>query len=186
MTGASKQATFDRAGAIRAADAAGSWRLEPSSEVSFAVKNFWGLGTVRGAFDSVTGTATVTEDGTVTGTLVIDAASVNTKQAKRDDHLRSEDFFDVEQHPAMRVEVDEVELTSSTQGTARGQATIAGQTRPIEFPVTLAAEPDGTQVVSGEVTIDRSAYGISWRPMRMAGLDVAVSFRLPFRRRGDE
>lgn len=63
---------------------------------------------------------------------MIETTSVDTKQAKRDDHLRSPDFFDVEQHPTILVEVDEVVLTGSTGGTARGQVTIVGQTRPIE------------------------------------------------------
>lgn len=82
--------------------AAGRWVIDPDlSSVTFAVKHFWGLMTVRGHFTRFTGEADVTPDGVITAHLTIEADSVDTRQNKRDAHLRSSDFFDTARHPAI-------------------------------------------------------------------------------------
>ncbi|MFB7510289.1 YceI family protein, partial [Streptomyces broussonetiae] len=78
----------------------GTWQLDPSaSAVSLRHKTMWGLVTVKGAFTAVSGAGEVRPDGSATGTVTLEAASLDTKHAKRDTHLRSADFFDADQHP---------------------------------------------------------------------------------------
>ncbi len=171
---------------VTAAAAQGTWTLDAgSSEVAFRVKNFWGLAKVRGTFKDVDGSAQVDAGGSITGALTIRAASVDTGQAKRDRHLASADFFDAERHPTMRVHVRGIQLRSAEAGTAAAQVTILGQTQPVSFDVALARQADGRAVaVTGEVTLDRRQFGMTWGPMGMASMDVAVTFRLVYRAPG--
>ena len=82
----------------------GNWHLDPAgSTVTFHVKHFWGAITVNGRFETVDGEGTIEPDGTVSGQLTIDAKSLTTKNRKRDEHLRSADFFDVEHYPTVTI-----------------------------------------------------------------------------------
>src|ERR1700682_267805 len=88
-------------------DAIGRWSLDPAgSSVQFYVKHFWGVVTVHGSFETLEGEGKVDPDGGVSGHLTIDAKSLNTKNRKRDKHLRSADFFDVEHHPTVTITVE--------------------------------------------------------------------------------
>src|SRR3954453_13557429 len=79
----------------------GSWRLDPArSSVAFGVRHFYGLMTVKGEFAGYD--ATLDLGATPAVELTIQATSLDTKLAKRDKHLRSEDFFDVARHPQVR------------------------------------------------------------------------------------
>jgi polyisoprenoid-binding protein YceI len=78
-------------------DAVGVWNLDPARSIfAFRSKTMWGLMTVEGHFAEVRGGAQVTDTGAVSGRLDITAASLNTRNRTRDEHLRSADFFDVE------------------------------------------------------------------------------------------
>ena len=80
--------------------ATGAWRLDPArSSVEFQVPHFYGLMTVKGHFDRYEGTLDLSARPAVE--LVIDADSLDTRQGKRDKHLRSADFFDVDHYPTM-------------------------------------------------------------------------------------
>ena len=71
----------------------GTWTLDPAgSSAEFHVKHFWGAITVHGRFERLAGEGTVAEDGTLTGAIRLDAASLDTKQKKRDQHLRAAEF----------------------------------------------------------------------------------------------
>ena len=76
--------------------ATGSWQLDRAhSSVEFHVRHFYGLMTVKGRFERYAGTIDLSDNPAVT--LTIEADSLDTKHKKRDEHLRSKDFFDVEQ-----------------------------------------------------------------------------------------
>jgi polyisoprenoid-binding protein YceI len=146
----------------------GSWRVdERAGELGFKVKTMWGLSTVKGRFERYEGELQVTPDD-ATGTLRIDAASLNTKNRKRDTHLRSADFFDVEQHPTVSFE-----LRSATSGspllTVKGELEVAGRPVSLEFPVKLERlDGDGARLV-GEVSVTREQAGLTWNRMGMMG-----------------
>jgi polyisoprenoid-binding protein YceI len=87
--------------AVAARLADGSWRLDPArSSVVFHVRHFYGLMTVKGEFADYDGTLDLGAAPAVE--LTIQAISLDTKLAKRDEHLRSKDFFDVARHPQVR------------------------------------------------------------------------------------
>src|SRR5215212_5344117 len=79
----------------------GAWRLDPArSSVAFQVRHFYGLMTVKGEFADYDATLDLGAAPAVE--LTIQAPSLDTKMAKRDEHLRSQDFFDVERHSQVR------------------------------------------------------------------------------------
>jgi len=121
---------------------AGTWTVDPvHSTVGFAVKHL-GIATVRGKFDEFEGTLEIGEDdesarayGTVT------AVSVNTNDAGRDEHLRSADFFGVEQNPELRFESTAVTQIDGDTFDIVGELTMNGITKTVK----LQAEVEGTE-----------------------------------------
>ena len=84
----------------------GRWVLDPAGySAEFYAKQFWGAITVHGHFERIEGEGTVAPDGTVSGVIRLDAASLTTKNNKRDKHLRSADFFDTGHHPNVTITV---------------------------------------------------------------------------------
>jgi len=140
----------------------GTWTIDPShSEVGFTVRHL--MTKVRGQFETVEGTITTTD--AVYGfraEAVIDLNSVNTRDANRDGHLRSADFFDVENSGPMTF------TTSSFDGsTAKGELTIKGVTRPVELEVEfLGVDGDayGNTRIGYEASteISRKEWGVNF------------------------
>lgn len=159
--------TVDVAAAVRRGE--GRWSLDTTkSSVEFHVKHFWGAITVHGHFERFEGQGTVSLDGVISGRLEIDAASLTTKNRKRDEHLRSTDFFDVEQHPSLVVSVRD--LTPAGPRAVRGTVEVeaAGRAQEFEAPmVVLEASPDAV-TLRCELVIDRTAYAMTWSPLGMA------------------
>src|SRR3954452_20198238 len=112
------------------------------TSVDFAVKTFWGLLTVRGHFDRFSGSYEVGPDGTRIE-LTIDADSLDTGNAKRDEHLRSTDFFAVAEHPQVRF--TSTGVRESGDGTLRvaGDLHAAGKVVAIELDATVTELDDG-------------------------------------------
>ena len=82
-------------------DFAGKWELDRDrTSIAFHTKAMW-VFPAKGTFRALEGVGNVAADGRISGTLVIDAASVDTKNKKRDAHLRTADFFEVETFPTM-------------------------------------------------------------------------------------
>lgn len=92
----------------------GSWTLVPSeSSVRLKAKARWGIVPVKGTFSELAGSAAVATDGGVTGRLEVKSASINTKMKKRDEHLRSDDFFACDRFSDIVFEIDKVTSTPS-------------------------------------------------------------------------
>jgi|SRR5919201_1615995 polyisoprenoid-binding protein YceI len=161
---------------------AGSWTLDASrSTVALRSKSMWGLAPVKGTFREVAGSGTVSPDGQVSGTITVAAASVDTKIAKRDAHLRSAEFFHAERHPHITVRVDRI--TPSGQGvTVTGTLTVRDRTRPLSFDATVSARDAGEVSLDAEVQVDRSDFGMTWSPMRMASMRNTITIHAVFTR----
>ena len=85
---------------LKDAALAGNWTLDASkSTVGLRSKSMWGMAPVKGVFRQVSGQGTVSPAGDVNGTVTVGAASIDTKNKKRDTHLRSADFFDSDTYP---------------------------------------------------------------------------------------
>lgn len=146
---------------------AGSWVIDPAgSSATFASKTFWGLVTVRGTFGAVSGSGTVADDGTVTGELIIDAASLNTKNAKRDTHLRSADFFDTDNHPSVVVRVESAKRDGDRLA-GTGTIEAAGRSVPLTFTGHVDSADGDAVILTASASLDRHAFGMTWNQMGM-------------------
>ena len=107
-------------------------------------------------------------DGTVSGTLVIDASSIDTKNKKRgNDHLRSGDFFEVDTHPTIVYTASRGASPVGDSFKVSGDLTVHGQTRPLEVTATGTDSGEGRVRITAEVDIDRSQWdrpGRRWGP----------------------
>ncbi len=147
---------------------AGAWNLVPArSSVRFKNKTFWGLMTVKGEFTEVSGDGQITAKGAVFGRLEIQASSLSTGIGKRDEHLRSPDFFDAQTHPEIRVEVTGLTPTGENTADLRATLTVRGTTRPLPLPVTVSRLADGDIELSARTSVDRTTLGVSGN---MAGM----------------
>ena len=161
---------------IQSGAAQGQWTLDPAnSSVEFAVKHFWHAITVRGRFDQLSGAGTIGPDGAVTGQLTMQASSINTKNSRRDKHLRSADFFDAEQHPLVVLDITGATPADGGEIAMRGTLQAAGRSQPVSF--TARAEDAGPDAVTlrAELVVDRSAFGMTWSPLGMAAKEAAGS-----------
>jgi polyisoprenoid-binding protein YceI len=153
----------DMAIAARTRLPTGTWQVDPAdSRVEFAVKHL-GVATVRGAFREFQGTLDL-DEGRAYGT--VKAASVDTKIDRRDEHLRSPDFFEVAEHPKLRFESTEIRPLGEDSFEIEGDLTIRGVTNPIVLRARVQAtdtEPSGTERVTLEVRgeLDRSDWGMT-------------------------
>jgi polyisoprenoid-binding protein YceI len=138
------------------------WRLDPArSSVEFHVRHFYGLVTVKGRFDRYEGGLDLRSKPSVQ--LVIEADSLDTKHQKRDEHLRSADFFDVEHHPQVRFISDTVTLDGELLK-VQGQLHAAGKTIPVQLDATLRTV-DGELDIQAVTHVDHRMLGMTWSPL---------------------
>jgi polyisoprenoid-binding protein YceI len=164
--------------------AAGTWHVDPAhAEVAFIGRHF-GLTKIRGRFTGVKGEVTITPDLVASMVSVdIDMASVSSGDQARDDHLRSADFFDVDNHPVATFRSTGVRAFGSS-GTLSGDLTIKDVTRPIELEVEFLGatrDPWGNErtVFTASTTINREDWGLTWNMLLEAGgLLVSKEIRL--------
>jgi polyisoprenoid-binding protein YceI len=141
---------------------AGTWTIDPAhSEVGFTVRHL--MTKVRGQFESFTGTLTTGDDLAATSAqATIDLNSINTREPQRDGHLRSADFFDVENSGPMTFR-----STSFDGSNATGELTIKGVTRTVELDVEFLGtetDPYGNTKIGFEATaeISRKDFGVDF------------------------
>lgn len=179
-----------------------AWNVDkPHTEINFSVKHF---------FTPVTGTfkdydvelwfdQEAPENSSVKVTVQV--ASIDTKNERRDNHLRSADFFDAESHPQMTFESTSVRRISENEMVATGDLTIKGISREVELPITmlgLQEIPEGpmremlggvTEVASFQAVtqLDRREFEVgvaNWAQTIIVGGDVEVSIFVEANRRG--
>ena len=144
------------------------------SQVSFTVRHL-GFSKVRGRFTGFEGTvrmdpanpASLEAEGTA------EASSITTGESKRDEHLRSADFFAADEHPTLSFKSTGASA-SGDKLTLTGDLTIRGTTRPVELDVTFlgeATDPWGGSRVAFEAkgTINRTDFGLNWNQVLEAG-----------------
>jgi polyisoprenoid-binding protein YceI len=169
--------------ALRAGKLIGTWILDSSrSEVRLQSKSMWGLAKVKGVFRQVSGQGFITDEGDVTGTITVGAASVDTGNKKRDGHLRSADFFEADKYPDVTVVVDRV--TPAGQGVSvSGSLTVHGQTRPLTFGASVSSFESDEIWLDAEITVNRADFGLTWNQMGMASMDNTIGIHAVFSRK---
>ena len=143
-------------------DVVGQWRLAPDrSTFEFRNKTMWGAMTVTGRFAKVRGEGQVTETGAVSGRIDIIAASLHTGIGKRDEHLRSADFFDVEKFPEVSVIVAAAEPADGDDVDLHAEIVIKGISHPLPLHAAVAVLEDEAVRVSTRTSVDREELGVS-------------------------
>jgi polyisoprenoid-binding protein YceI len=168
-------------------DVTGDYTVDPShSRLGFVARHAM-VTKVRGQFDAFTATAHVDAEHPAASTieLSIDVASVTTGSPDRDGHLRSADFFDVENYPTWTFRSTDV-ARDGDEWTVTGDLTIKDATLPvtIEFVETGSAiDPFGNTRVGfeGGVTVNRKDWGLTWNAaLETGGVLVSEKVKLEF------
>lgn len=154
----------------------GSYTIDPThSRIGFVARHAM-VTKVRGSFNEFVGVGYFdVEDPTASRVeLTIQAASIDTRNADRDAHLRSNDFFDMENHPEIRFVSTAVEQVDAQNYRVTGDLAIKGVTKPVtvDFEYTgTAVDPYGNQRVGfeGTATVNRKDWGVNWNAALGAG-----------------
>jgi len=153
----------------------GTWDLDPShSDVAFSVRHLM-LSKVRGRFGSFSGSFVTAEDPVDSHVeAVVDLSSIDTNSADRDAHLRSADFFDVEQHPTMSYRSTGIRANGN-EWVVDGELTLHGITLPVPLQLEvhgfLPDSPFGDTRVGFTATgeINRDDFGITFNQVLEGG-----------------
>ena len=162
--------------------AVGTWVIDGSHTSAEFVARHLMVAKVRGGFGSVSGTIEVAEDPAGSSVeVVVETSSISTGDAERDGHVKSADFFDIENHPEMKFVSTAVRPNGSSWA-LDGDLTIKDLTKPVtlEFDfVGLATDPWGNQkaAFSATATINREDWDLSWNVALETG-GVLVSKRI--------
>jgi polyisoprenoid-binding protein YceI len=156
--------------AVPALSQAATWQIDPEhSSVQFKVRHLM-VSNVKGEFSRFSGLATI-DDQDITRSSVkvnIETASIDTKVAKRDEHLKSADFFDVTKYPAMTFASKKVVKAGNDKLKVTGDLTIHGVTREVildvEGPTAEVKDPWGNTRRGATATtkINRKDFGLNW------------------------
>jgi polyisoprenoid-binding protein YceI len=161
----------------------GVWNVDPGrSTIGFKAKSMWGLAPVKGHFTEFSGDGQITDTQTVFGRIDVKVASVDTKIRKRDDHLRSPDFFEAEKFPDISLVVTSAEAVDGDVVDLRAQLTVKGTTAPLPLQTKVTVLDDGAVRVTAQATIDRSDFGVDGNMMGMIPDKATISGDVVFRR----
>jgi polyisoprenoid-binding protein YceI len=161
-----------------------NWTLDTvHSGINFSVRHMV-VSKVRGRFTKFTGNVELDESDLARSVVeaTIDAASIDTGTAQRDDHLRSADFFDVEHFPQIRFHSTGIEKLGGERYRLTGELTIRDVSREIALDVEYggrAKDPWGNERVgfTAKGTLDRKDFGLGWNQVLETG-GVLVSDRV--------
>lgn len=146
-----------------------AWEIDPAhSEATFAVKHMM-FTTVRGRFNVLSGHLHIDEQNPENSWVdaQVDASSVDTRDPKRDAHLRSPDFFDAEKYPTLTFKSTKVERVDDNEYRVLGDLTMHGVTKPVAFKAEYYGQgknPWGLQVagLSAKTKVNRKDWGLNW------------------------
>lgn len=166
------------------------WNIDASHTlVEFGIRHLM-ITTVKGRFGGVEGTITGNVDDLSDATVEvkIDAASIDTRDENRDQHLRSADFFDVEKYPHLTFRSTKVTKTGDDTYTIDGDLTIRDVTKPVSLNATFlgkATDPWGNQKVgfTAQGKVNRKDFDLTWNaPLETGGFlvgdDVTISLEV--------
>ncbi len=173
--------------------AVSTWTIDPAhSGAEFKVKHMM-ISNVKGQFTGISGKLTL-DDADITRSSIeatIDATTINTREAQRDTHLRSADFFDVEKFPTLSFQSSRVARKGDDELLVEGDLTIHGVTRKVAFsvegPTAPGKDPWGnTRIgISATTKINRKDYGLTWNAALetggiLVGEEVTITLDVQF------
>lgn len=153
-----------------------AWQIDAThSQVTFSVKHMM-VSTAKGTFNVFSGEVEIDEQHPENSWVVaeVDAASIHTRDARRDGHLRSADFFDTEQYPKITFKSTEVEALGGNEYRVTGNLTMHGVTKEVAFSVEYSGQVRdsfGLQRagLNAKATINRKDFGLSWNNILESG-----------------
>jgi polyisoprenoid-binding protein YceI len=166
----------------------GTYAIDPThSRIGFVARHAM-VTKVRGSFNEFTGTGYFdAEDPSASSLqLTIQAASIDTRNADRDGHLRSNDFFDMETYPEITFVSTAVEPQGGNEFRVTGDLTIKGVTKPVSVDLEYtgsAVDPFQNQRIGleGATTINRKDWGVTWNAaLETGGVLVSEKVTLEF------
>ncbi|HYG16444.1 MAG TPA: YceI family protein [Bacteroidia bacterium] len=157
------------------------WNIDTAhSDIQFKVKHMV-ISTVSGRFKEFTATAETEGDDFTTAKIHFEAktASLDTGVADRDNHLRSDDFFNAEQYPNIIFDSTGITKLSDDEYLLKGNLTIRDVTKPVELKATFGGviqDPWGMTRAGFELSgkINRREYGLKWNALTEAGALIAA------------
>lgn len=131
------------------------------SKIHFEVGSLW-VRTVEGTISGFEGTVKFDPNNLAASNMNVTAkvATIKTDSDKRDEHLRTADFFDVEKYPTMRFQSTKIEKLVKGGYKLTGKLTIKDVTKDVSFPFTVAPAANGGQLFTGEISIKRMDYNV--------------------------
>ena len=166
-----------------------TWKLDlVHSEVGFSVKHMM-VSKAKGVFDKFDAVVEADVDDLTDAKIevTIDTTSINTRNEDRDNHLRSADFFDVENHPTMTFVAKDIKSKGGNKYDVTGDLTMRGTTKPVTLDVTFegqSKDPMGGATVagfSGVTNISRKEFGLTWNAaVETGGVLVSDEVKIHF------
>ncbi len=167
-----------------------TWNIDPAHSAAEFVVQHMGISNVRGQFTKLSGTVTWDPENP-TGAVVeatVDATTVDTHEEKRDQHLKSPDFFDVAKFPTLTFKSTKV-VKKGKQLAVTGDLTMHGVTKEVTFlvdpPAKTIKDPWGNTrtAATGITKVNRTEYGLKWNKViegggNVVGEDVAIGISL--------
>ena len=174
--------------AIRTHNLTGTYVLDTShTQIGFVARHAM-VTKVRGVFNEFSGKAEINEENPQASSVEVNiqAASIDTRNADRDGHLRSSDFLQLDEYPTIDFRSTNVERTGDDTVNITGDLTIKGVTNSVTIPFTYmgkAKDPFGNERVGfeGSTTINRKDFGITWNAaLETGGVLVSDKVTLEF------
>jgi polyisoprenoid-binding protein YceI len=170
-----------------------TWNIDPTHAVAeFKVKHMM-ISNVKGQFHKVTGSLTLDESNLANSRVeaVIDAASIETRDAQRNGHLKSADFLDVEKFPTLSFKSTRVSVVGNGELAVEGDLSIHGVTRKVTFsvegPTPPTKDPWGNTRIglSATTKINRKDFGLTWNAALetggiLVGEEVTITLDVEF------
>jgi polyisoprenoid-binding protein YceI len=170
-----------------------TWKIDPAHSVAeFKVKHIM-IANVKGQFSKISGALFLDESDLANSRVeaTIEAASIHTRDEQRDAHLKSADFFDVEQFPTLHFKSHGISIVRDGELSVEGDLSIRGVTRKVRFavegPTPPTKDPWGnTRVaVSASTKINRKDFGLTWNTALetggiLVGDDVTITLDVEF------
>ncbi|MCU0697491.1 MAG: YceI family protein [Myxococcaceae bacterium] len=169
---------------------AAPWEIDTShASATFSVKHF-GVSNVNGTLGPVTGMVELDDADPSKGKIdaTIDVKAIDTKWAKRDEHLRSPDFFEVDKFPTMTFKSTKITKVSKTKLKIVGDLTIHGVTKPVTLDAEVTPEiknpfsGNPTRAVTASAVLNRQDFGLKWQApaeaVKVVGDEVKVAIEL--------
>lgn len=166
------------------------WKVDPAhTSIDFSVRHMM-VSRVKGTFHEFEASVEADPEDLTTANIEfsVDINSIDTRNEDRDNHLKSADFFDAENHPKMTFKSTNIVRKGENQYDVTGDLTIRGTTKPATFTVTAEGQgkdPWGNEVAgfSAEGKINRTDFGLTWNNTLetggvLVGEDVNISIEL--------